>query len=124
MIKSNVTYKNLILWHHSMELVTSIYTVTKTFPESEKFNLISQFNRAVVSIPSNMAEGYGRASAKNYIQCLKISIGSVYKVETLLLISKKINYLSSEKYIEFQNLLEEISKLLNGLISSIQRKIA
>ena len=124
MIKSNVTYKNPILWQHSMELVTSIYTVTKTFPESEKFNLISQFNRAVVSIPSNMAEGYGRASAKNYIQFLKISIGSVYKVETLLLISKKINYLSSEKYIEFQNLLEEISKLLNGLISSIQRKIA
>ncbi|HNF49896.1 MAG TPA: four helix bundle protein [Chitinophagales bacterium] len=124
MIKSNVTYKNLILWQHSMELVTSIYTVTKTFPESEKFKLISQFNRAVVSIPSNMAEGYGRASAKNYIQFLKISIGSVYKVETLLLISKKLNYLSSEKYIKFQNLLEEISELLNGLISSIQRKIA
>ncbi len=121
MIKSNVTYKNPILWQHSMELVTSIYTVTKTFPESEKFNLISP---AVVSIPSNMAEGYGRASAKNYIQFLKISIGSVYKVETLLLISKNLNYLSSEKYIEFQNLLEEISKLLNGLISSIQRKIA
>ena len=71
-----------------------------------------------------MAEGYGRASAKNYIQFLKISIGSVYKVETLLLISKKLNYLSSEKYIKFQNLLEEISELLNGLISSIQRKIA
>lgn len=124
MIKSNVTYKNLILWQHSMELVTSIYTVTKTFPESEKFNLISQFNRAVVSIPSNMAEGYGRESAKNYIQFLKISIGSVYEVETLLLISRNLNYLSSEKYLEFQNLLEEISKFLNGLISSIQRKIA
>lgn len=119
--------RGLIVWQKSIELVNLLYTQTNQFPDKEKFGLINQINRAVVSIPSNIAEGYGRESAKNYIQFLKISRGSVYEVETLLLISKNLNYLTNEKYIEFQNLLEEISKLLNGLnglISSIQRRIA
>ncbi len=118
------SYKNLIVWQKAIEFVTVIYNTTKLFPSDEKFNLITQINRAVISVPVNIAEGYGRESSKNYLQFLRISRGSILELETLLLISKNLNYLPIEDYEKLTENLNEISKLLQGLIKSIQNKIA
>ncbi|MBP7257546.1 MAG: four helix bundle protein [Chitinophagales bacterium] len=118
------SYKNLIVWQKAIEFVTVIYKTTKLFPSDEKFNLITQINRAVISVPVNIAEGYGRESSKNYLQFLRISRGSILELETLLLISKNLNYLPIEDYEKLTENLNEISKLLQGLIKSIQNKIA
>ena len=118
------SYKNLIVWQKAIEFVTVIYKTTKLFPSDEKFNLITQINRAVISVPVNIAEGYGRESSKNYLQFLRISRGSILELETLLLISKNLDYLPIEDYEKLTENLNEISKLLQGLIKSIQNKIA
>jgi len=76
------SYKELIVWQKSIAMVTQIYTLTRSFPAEEKFGLASQLNRAAVSIPSNIAEGWGRESAKNYLQFLRISRGSLMETET------------------------------------------
>lgn len=117
------TYKDLIAWQKSMVLVTSIYSVTATLPEQEKFGIISQLNRAVVSGPCNIAEGWGRESSKNYLQFLKISRGSLIETETLVLIAKNLNYLKEEKIKSVLNKIEEVGKILQGLIKSIQQKL-
>lgn len=117
------SYKDLIVWQKSIDFVSYIYGITSQFPSVEKFNLTSQINRAVISIPVNIAEGFGRESSKNYIQFLKISRGSLYEVDTLFIISKNLEYITTEVYSQTTLFINEISKLLNGLIKSIQNKI-
>lgn len=116
------TYKDLIAWQKSIALVTDIYTLTKTFPVDEKFGLISQLNRAVISIPSNIAEGWGRELSKNYLQFLRVSRGSLMEVETMILISKNLNYINEKDFLEITKKIEEIRKILHGLIKSIHQK--
>lgn len=117
------SYKDLIVWQKAIELVTDVYILTATFPAEEKFGITSQLNRAVVSVPTNIAEGWGRESSKNYIQFLKISRGSLMEVETLLLISKNLKFITDDKYNLYCNKIEEIAKILQGLIKSIKQKI-
>nr|HNI32957.1 four helix bundle protein [Chitinophagales bacterium] len=112
------SYKDLIVWQKSIDFVSYIYGITSQFPSAEKFNLTSQINRAVISIPVNIAEGFGRESSKNYIQFLKISRGSLYEVDTLFIISKNLEYITTEVYSQTTLFINEISKLLNGLIKS------
>jgi len=113
------SYKDLIVWQKAIVLVIDVYSITKDFPAEEKFNLTSQINRATVSVPSNIAEGYGRNSAKNYIQFLRISRGSLQELETLLIISKELNYINQLKFETILNALTEVHKLLNGLIKKL-----
>ena len=87
-------FKELKIWQKSIELVTEIYKVTINFPDKERFGLISQINRASVSIPSNIAEGAGRNSTKEFIHFLSIAHASSYETETQLIISHNLNYLS------------------------------
>jgi len=103
-----------------MSLVKNIYTLTASFPENEKFGLTSQMRRAAVSIPSNIAEGWGRLSRKNYIQFLRISRGSLFELETQLLIVKELKYTNDSE--EIENLIIEISKMLNSLIKKLEEK--
>jgi len=117
------SYRNLIVWQKSVALVTDIYTLTKSFPQEEKFGIVSQLNRASVSIPSNIAEGWGRESSKNYLQFLRISRGSLMETETLLEISKNLNYIKESEFKVISDNIEEVSKILQGLIKSIQQKI-
>lgn len=117
------TYRDLIVWQKSVAFVTSFYTTTKLFPQEEKFGIVSQLNRASVSIPSNIAEGYGRESSKNYLQFLKIARGSLMETETLIEISKNLNFINELTYNSMTNDLNEISKILQGLIKSVQQKI-
>jgi len=101
-------YKELILWQKSITLVSDVYKATATFPDRERFNLISQINRAAVSIPSNIAEGAGRNSDKEFVHFLAIAHASTYEVETQLIISKNLGYLSEE---DLEGLLEKLEEL-------------
>jgi len=117
------SYKDLIVWQKAILLVTEIYSISKTFPDSEKFGLTNQLNRAVVSIPSNIAEGWGRETKKNHLQFLRISRGSLMEVETLILISKNLRYINDQTFKIISDAIEEVGKILQGLIKSIQQKI-
>ncbi|MCK6649501.1 MAG: four helix bundle protein [Bacteroidia bacterium] len=117
------TYKDLIVWQKSMELVSDVYSISKTFPVEEKFGIVSQLNRAAVSIPSNIAEGWGRETSKNYLQFLRISRGSLMELETLIIISKNLGFIEKEKQELISNRIEEVGKILQGLIKGIQQKI-
>ena len=116
------SYKDLIVWQKSVQLVTDIYELTKTFPVDERFGITSQLNRASVSIPTNIAEGWGRETSKNYLQFLRTSRGSVMEVQTLLVISKNLNYLSEQAFESYSIKMEEVGKILHGLIKSIKEK--
>lgn len=117
------SYRDLIVWQKSIALVTEIYKLTKTFPAEEKFGIVNQLNRAVMSIPANIAEGWGRESSKNYLQFLRISRGSLMETETLLVISKNLNYIDDENFRMISEKLDEIGKILQGLIKGVQQKI-
>lgn len=102
-----------------MTFVTDIYRLTEDFPGEEKFGLTTQIRRAAVSIPSNIAEGAARNSKKEFAQFLYISLGSLSEVETQLEIARNLNYIDQlEKYTET---MDEIRKLLIGLIKSVKR---
>jgi four helix bundle protein len=82
------SYKDLLVYKKGLDLVNDIYATTKKYPKEEVFGLTNQMRRAAISVPSNISEGYGRDSTKNYTQFLKISKGSLFELETLLIISR------------------------------------
>jgi len=115
-------YKDLIIWQKSIELVIEVYFLTSKFPKSELYGLISQIRRAVVSIPANIAEGYGRRSTKEYSLACSISYGSALELETLLIISKKLKFATSDEFSKSENLLLEVLKMLNKTLSTLKMK--
>jgi four helix bundle protein len=112
-------FKELKVWKAGIQLSKSIFTLTKTFPTDERFGLISQMNRAVVSIPSNIAEGCGRKSDKELHQFLNISLGSAFELETQLIIAREFGYLDDETLNTICNLVTEIQKMIYGLQKSL-----
>ena len=117
-----MTYSNLTIWQKAMDLVEKIYLLSNNLPSSEKFGLASQIQRAAVSIPSNIAEGYTRASTKEFLHFLYIAKGSNSELFTQILICERIGFLSSEETRECKFLSEEISKLLSATIVKLQNK--
>ena len=117
-----MNHKDLDVWKEGISFVRQVYLVTSEFPDSEKFGLTSQLRRAAVSIPANIAEGAGRQSDKELIQFLYISLGSVSEVETLLIISKDLNYLEGDKYEILIMSLQKIRPMLLGLIKYLKNK--
>lgn len=117
-------YKELKLWQKSIDLVTDIYLSTRSFPDSEKFGLISQINRAAVSIPSNIAEGAGRNSDKEFLQFLSIAQASSYELETQLIISKNLSFLSVEDLNKLTIQIEEIQKMNFSIQSKFKQKVS
>ena len=112
-------YRDLLVWQRSMELVKLVYGLTKQLPREETFAFSNQLRRAVVSIPSNIAEGYGRNSKQDYLRFLNIARGSKNEVETQLQICLMLDYLKPEEAAEAQALCAEVGKMLNALIHSI-----
>lgn len=113
------THKDLEVWRRSVDFVTEIYLVTQSFPKSEQYGLTSQLRRAAVSVPSNISEGAARKSPTEFKRYLHISLGSLSEVETQLLISKNLNFLSEDS---FESLIQEqgnLARLTQGLIRSI-----
>ena len=117
-----MTHKKLIVWQKGIELVKVIYRVTAGFPSSEQFGLISQIRRSAVSIPSNIAEGCGRASDKELIQFLYIALGSASELETQIIISSELNFLEREKADVLNESVNEIIKMISSLIKSIRTR--
>ena len=118
-----MTHKDLDSWKKSIDLVTEIYQLTRLFPDYERFGLSSQMQRSAVSIPSNIAEGSGRDSMKETIHFLYVSQGSLAELETQLIIAGKLNYLTNEKRDELLKVMEEITKLIYGLINYYKKKL-
>ena len=116
-------HKDLIVWQKSMELTRIIYTLTKRFPQGEIFGLTNQIRRAVVSIPSNIAEGFGRNSDKQFIHFLKIAKGSAAELETQLLISRDLSYLTAKDAKSTLALYDEIARMLGALIRNIEKRV-
>jgi len=123
MEKNSKSYKDLIAWQKAVDMVSFVYSITKTFPGEEKFGLVNQINRAAISIPANIAEGWGRESSKNFLQFLRISRGSAMELETLLIIANNLGYIDKETNKNVSGKIEEVSKILQGLIKSVQQKI-
>ena len=109
-------HKNLIVWKKGMELASKVYSVTSTFPQTELFGLVSQMRRCVVSIPSNIAEGYGRGSNKDLLRFLHTALGSSNELDTQLILSLNFGFLSEEDFRETSELNEEVHKMLSSLI--------
>ena len=111
------TYKELIVWQKSIQLVKETYILTNSFPRSELYGITSQMRRASVSIPSNIAEGYGRKSSKSYAQFYSIAFGSALELETQIIIAKELSLAHQVKFETAENLLEEVCKMLNSMLT-------
>lgn len=118
--KSTNSYKDLIVWQKSMDLVINIYQITNKFPKSEIYGISSQMRRSAVSIPSNIAEGRRRGSRKEYCNFLLIAYGSGAELETQAEIVKRLGFIDNSSYNEISNLLTEIMKMLNSMLSKIR----
>jgi four helix bundle protein len=114
------SFKDLIVWQRSMDLAVRIYGITQKLPASEQFGLTSQLRRAAVSIPSNIAEGYGRQSTGYYRQFLSISRGSLMEIETQINICDRLKYVAQSDTENIFKEITEISKMLTSLISKIR----
>lgn len=113
------SYRELIGWQNAMDVVVEVYRVTRGFPPSEQFTLTNQLRRAAVSIPSNIAEGQGRGADKEFCHSLRIARGSIQEVETQLLIAQRLNYCLAPEAAECSARLDEVSRILAGLICSL-----
>ena len=112
-------YRKLTVWQKSRELVVSVYRATGNFPSREMFGLTSQIRRAATSIPANIAEGSGRGSNTDFVRFLHIALGSTNELETHLLISTDLGFLSVETYEPLEQNLAEVRRMLNGLINHL-----
>ena len=107
-----------------MVVARAIYQATLTFPQEEKFGMVSQMRRAAVSIPSNIAEGHARNGAKEFLRFVSITLGSVAELETQIILSRDLNYMTEETQIGLLAQLATIGKMLRGLQRSLQQKLS
>ncbi|MBK1988248.1 four helix bundle protein [Sphaerospermopsis aphanizomenoides BCCUSP55] len=116
------SYRDLKVWQEAMNLAESCYRITKTFPKEETYGMTSQIRRAAVSIPANIAEGYGRKTRGEYIQFLYIAQGSLKELETHLLLAMRVEIDSSQAIPTLLNQCESVGKLLLFIINALQNK--
>ena len=115
------SYKDLLVWQKSIQLVTEVYRLSKTLPKEEIYGLVSQMQRAAVSIPSNIAEEHDRNSDKEFSQFLCVARGSLAELETQLIIAKNLDYINQEQMTNISNNCYEIGKMINGLLKRIKQ---
>ena len=115
------SYRDLLIWQKGIKIVFLVYQLVKTFPQDEIYALSNQLKRASVSIPSNIAEGYGRNTNKSFSYFLDISRGSLYELETQLIIAKDLGFISDEKaFNEILSHIEEESKMINSFSKTLK----
>lgn len=115
-----MNHKDLDVWKKSMDLVEEIYTLTKSFPDDEKFGLTNQIRRAIVSVPSNIAEGAARKGAKEFLQFLYIALGSLSEVETQYLIAVRLKY--SKENNDLEEKINDVRRMIIGMRNYLLRK--
>ena len=113
------SFKELTVWQEAMSLVEMVYIETRNYPKEEVYGLTSQTRRAAVSIPANIAEGYGRANRKEYLHFLSIASGSLAELETHLLLATRIKFINGQDMDVFQHQLNSVGRLLNALRKSL-----
>jgi four helix bundle protein len=116
-------FKELKIWQKSRILTTEVYNLTRKFPKDEKFGLISQMDRAVVSISSNIAEGSGRGSNRDFRRFLNYSLGSAYELETQIILSYDLGFVSEIDFSEISEKITEVQKMIFGFRKSLSVKI-
>lgn len=116
------SYRDLIVWQKSISLSTRIYEITAAYPASEQFGLTSQTRRSSVSVGANIAEGYGRNSTQDYIRFLNIACGSLFELQTLMIIARNLKLLDDKKYTEMDKETREIERMLCSLIQKLSSK--
>jgi four helix bundle protein len=114
------TYADLEVWQAAMEPAVHIYRLTEGFPKEERYGLTSQLRRAVVSVPSNIAEGKGRSSDRELTQFLCHSRGSLFEIETQLAIAERLGYIKNEECTSVRREASRIGQMINGLIRSVR----
>ncbi|MEM9659019.1 MAG: four helix bundle protein [Planctomycetota bacterium] len=115
------SYRDLHVWQRAVELVEEIYKVSTSFPADERFGLTSQIRRAAVSVPSNLAEGYGRRRRAQYMHHLDIANSSLKEVETQLIIAGRLSFVHKDQAQDAWDLLQETGKMLTGLLRSLDQ---
>ena len=119
MLKS---YKDLLVWQSAYRLCLDVYKATKRFPPDERYGLTSQIRRAAISVPSNIAEGYGRKTTPEYLQSLYIAYGSLCELETQVMISGDLDYLAEDDLVSLQRDIGDVERMLKALIRSLKHK--
>jgi four helix bundle protein len=117
------TYRDLIAWQKAMELVTAIYRLSADFPKRETYGLTAQLRRSALSVPSNIAEGKGRKSKREYVMFLYRSRGSLLEAETQLEIAKNLEYISPATFDELFEQCASVGRTLHGLIRSVEGQL-
>ncbi len=118
--KAVKTYRDLVVWEKSMQFVTDIYSITKKFPGDELYSLTNQIRRSAVSIPSNIAEGFGRNTKKEFKRFLNISMASVFEIQTQIRISLNLGYIDSSVFDKIFESSREIERMLSSLIQKLK----
>ena len=113
-------FKNLKVWQKAVDLAVSVYELTKSFPAEEKFGFTSQMRRSSVSIPSNIAEGTARNSSKAFSNCLDISLGESFELETQAIIANRVGILSEDQFSQFSNEVSEVQKMIIGFKTTVE----
>ena len=113
-------FKNLKVWQKAVDLAVSVYELTKSYPSEEKFEITSQMRRSSVSIPSNIAEGTARNSSKAFSNCLDISLGESFELETQAIIANRVGILSENQFSQFTNEVSEVQKMIIGFKTTVE----
>jgi len=115
------SYKDLLIWQKGFQIVIAVYKLVKFFPQEELYALTNQIKRASVSVPSNIAEGYGRNGEKSFNHFIDVARGSLYELETQLLLSKELEFITDDElYNQILNLIEEEAKMINSFSKKLK----
>ena len=118
------TFRDLIAWQKGVRLSLLAYRLTKRFPDEEKFGMVSQMRRSAVSIPANIAEGYGRGRRAEYIRYLEIGRGSLFELQTYLELAQEMKWVDGEDLAAVARLADEVDRIVSALLRSLKRRRA
>ncbi|HKX86714.1 MAG TPA: four helix bundle protein [Flavobacterium sp.] len=117
------TFRDLLIWQKSMTLVTEIYLLTNSFPKEEIYGLTSQIRRSSISIPSNIAEGFGRNGNQDYLKFLNFSIASLFEMQTQIEIAFNLNYITQQQFNKIYDEAKELERMTSSFIRKIKERI-
>lgn len=115
------SYRDLDAWKHAVELVTETYRATEGFPKSQTYSLAQQIQRSAVSVPSNIAEGQGRKSPGEFTYHIRVARGSLYELETQMIVAKNLGYVDGVRYDSVLDRIQNVGRLINGLLRYLDR---
>jgi four helix bundle protein len=116
------TYRDLLVWQKAMEMVEAVYRATEAFESNEKFGLVSQMRRAAVSVPSNIAEGFGRGGKAEFHRHLAIARGSLFELQTQAEVARRLGWIRGDALGDLRERTQEVDRLLSGLMRSVKKR--